>query len=401
MRLLKTNRRIVILLTIAFAGTISINAQKISREQNAGILKASQGMTINLEGLLTDKLPLIEYRKIVIPGPQYIISDDPEYIRIPEAVVVREKVQPGSVRLYVYNVNAVQEPVKMERKITAVIRNTGDSEMHLKILRYSSQKPSTDYFGIAKQGLVDYFNSVPHTNPVVIRPGEFAAIDEKLENNRVKYDELVHGFYEFVIDQPGEISVVQTDPSVRGSDAAKRLTEVHPSSRTNAGRGLFGVSNYLVTARDTIDTAQPASKIIVADGKLDPWVNGIDGSTGRIMNLAGNYGVIYDIEVNWKSTEGKGLALVTWNAMAGAKWCDGMVNAIKVSAGKFREGFVTVPSDKAYNTGNPDAVLLQVFLPDKNSKVQKIKITFTPPGATCLPVPLALIPVDINSTVDN
>jgi len=198
-----------------------------------------------------------------------------------------------------------------------------------------------------------------------------------------------------VIDQPGEISVVQTDPSVRGSDAAKRLTEVHPSSRTNAGRGLFGVSNYLVTARDTIDTTQPASKIIVADGKLDPWVNGIDGSTGRIMNLAGNYGVIYEIEVNWKSTDGRGLALVTWNAMAGAKWCDGMVNAIKVSAGKFREGFVTVPSDKAYNTGNPEAVLLQVFLPDKNSKVQKIKITFTPPGATCLPVPMALVPVSL------
>ena len=105
MRLLKTNRRIVILLTIAFTGTISINAQKISQEQNAGILKASQGMTINLEGLLTDKLPLIEYRKIVVPGPQYIISDDPEYIRIPEAVAAREKVQPGSVRLYVYNVN--------------------------------------------------------------------------------------------------------------------------------------------------------------------------------------------------------------------------------------------------------------------------------------------------------
>jgi hypothetical protein len=80
--------------------------------------------------------------------------------------------------------------------------------------------------------------------------------------------------------------------------------------------------------------------------------------------------------------------------MAGAKWCDGMVNVIKVSKGKFSEGYVQVPSDKPFNTGSPDAVLLQVFLPDPEKEVQTIKLTFTPPGATCLPVPLVFIPVE-------
>ena len=386
---------IFILANVLFANLVVVNAQELTKDQNNKLLNAGQGTTVNLSGLLKEDMPLIGYRKIVLPGPQYIISDDPEYIRVPEAVAVREKVQPGTVRLYVYNVNAVQDPSKTERKITAVIKNLGTEEMHLKMLRYSSQKPSTDYFGIAKQGLIDYFNSVPQTKPVLVKPGETVSIDKKLETNRVKYDELVHGFYEFVIDQPGEVSVVQTDPEVSGTVAANRIVEVHPSSRTNAGRGLFGVSNYLVIARDTLDTAKPVSKIIVADGKIDPWVNGVDGSTGRIMNLSGNYGVIYEIEVNWKSSDGKGLALITWNAMAGAKWCDGMVNVIRVSEGKFREGYVTVPSDKPYNTGSPDAVLLQVFLPDKKKAVQKIKITFTPPGATCLPVPLAFVPVEL------
>ena len=386
---------IFILANVLFANLVVVNAQELTKDQNNKLLNAGQGTTVNLSGLLKEDMPLIGYRKIVLPGPQYIISDDPEYIRVPEAVAVREKVQPGTVRLYVYNVNAVQDPSKTERKITAVIKNLGTEEMHLKMLRYSSQKPSTDYFGIAKQGLIDYFNSVPQTKPVLVKPGETVSIDKKLETNRVKYDELVHGFYEFVIDQPGEVSVVQTDPEVSGTVAANRIVEVHPSSRTNAGRGLFGVSNYLVIARDTLDTAKPVSKIIVADGKIDPWVNGVDGSTGRIMNLSGNYGVIYEIEVNWKSSDRKGLALITWNAMAGAKWCDGMVNVIRVSEGKFREGYVTVPSDKPYNTGSPDAVLLQVFLPDKKKAVQKIKITFTPPGATCLPVPLAFVPVEL------
>jgi len=243
--------------------------------------------------------------------------------------------------------------------------------------------------------LTDYFNSGPQKNPIVIKPGITVPVDEQLEMNIVKYDELAHGFYEFVIDQPGEVSVVQTDPQSSGAEAAKRIGNVHPSSRTNAGRGLFGVSNYLVLVKDTLSTTGTASRLIVADGRTDPWVKGIDGSTGRIMNLSGNYGVIYEIELKWKSPDGKGLALITWNAQAGAKWCDGMVNVIKVSKGRFNEGFVQVPSDKLFNTGNPDAVLLQVFLPDRDNSVQTVRLTFTPPGATCLPIPLVFIPVDL------
>lgn len=280
-----------------FSGAGNIYSQTITAEQNLALLKADQGSTVNLAGLLTENLPEIEYMKIVLPGPQYIISDDPEYIRIPETVAVREKVRPGTVRLYVYNVNAVEDPSRIDRKITAVIKNLGKDVMHMRMLRYSSQKPSTNYFLIAKQGLTDYFNSEPLVRPVAIKPGSIVPIDEQLERNIVKYDELVHGFYEFVIDQPGEISVVQTDPKSSGADAARRIISVHPSSRTNAGRGLFGVSNYLVAARDTLSTTGPASLMVLADGRTDPWVKGIDGSTGKIMNLSGNYGVMYNIEL--------------------------------------------------------------------------------------------------------
>ena len=103
--------------------------QTITPDQNLALITAGQGTGVNLEGFLTDKLPRIDYRKIVLPGPQYIISDDPEYIRVPEAIALRERVQPGAVRLYVYNVNAVQEPAKIDRKITAVIKNLGKVQL--------------------------------------------------------------------------------------------------------------------------------------------------------------------------------------------------------------------------------------------------------------------------------
>jgi hypothetical protein len=158
---------------------------------------------------------------------------------------------------------------------------------------------------------------------------------------------------------------------------------------------MFGISNYLVVAQDTFRTSNPASSLIVADGRADPWICGIDGSTGRIMSLAGNYGVIYNIEVKWESRDGKGLALVTWNALSGGKWCGGMANVIKVSKGKFTDGLIQLPSDKLITKGYPEALLIQVFLPDPNNKIQTIRMTYTPPGASCLPIPLVFIPVDL------
>ena len=126
--------------------------QKVVREGKVGSI-------LKLEGFLRTDFPKIEFNKTVLPSPQFIISDDPEYIRVPEAIALQEDVMPGAVRLYVYNVNGVKEPEKMKRKITAVIKNTGTEVMSIRMLKYASQKPSTNYFQVGKQGLEDYFAS--------------------------------------------------------------------------------------------------------------------------------------------------------------------------------------------------------------------------------------------------
>ncbi|MDB5015074.1 MAG: copper amine oxidase, partial [Daejeonella sp.] len=225
----------------------SIYAQVLNAEQTNRIKNAKQGSILNLDDFLSkNKFAELNYQKVVLPGPQFIISDDPEYIRVPEAVALREAVQPGAVRLYVYNVNGVKEPSKIARKITAVIKNTGTGVMHLRMLKYASQKPSGNYFQIGKQGLADYFASVPESKTRSVKPGEAISIDEKLEKNSVNYDELVHGFYEFVIDEPGEISVIQTDTKTPGPVALKQIKTVLPTCHNYAGIGLFGISYYQV-----------------------------------------------------------------------------------------------------------------------------------------------------------
>ncbi len=384
------------LLMGSLAAALPAGAQELSPELNKRVLTSPQGSIVELPGILTEKLPLLGYRKIVQSGPQYLISDDPEYIRVPEAIALREAVEPGTVRLYVYNVNGVKEPAKIETRIAAVIKNTGKADMRLRMLKYSSQKPTTNYFQAGKQGLADFFAATPQTTVRIIKPGKSIAIDPAQEKYVAKYDELVHGFYEFLIDQPGEISVLQTDLKTSVAVAVDRIKTILPSKGNNAGRGLFGVSNYRVLAQDTLDTKNGIRQIILADGDKDPWVLGSEGTSGRVATLAGNYGVMYNIELKWKSTDGRGLALVTWNSRAdNGQWCGGMANTMVVSKGKFKEGIIQLPADKLITKKNPEAILVQVFPPAANGEEQTIRLTYSPPGASCLPTPLVFIPVDM------
>src|SRR5690606_31587353 len=97
--------------------------------------------------------------------------------------------------------------------------------------------------------LKGYFESKPEKAGRTVAPGGALPIDPAMEATIVNYNDLVHGFYEFVIDQPARITVLQTDPETPGAEAVKRIDGVIPSPRGNAGRGVFGVSNYLVLTK--------------------------------------------------------------------------------------------------------------------------------------------------------
>ncbi|PWG81756.1 copper amine oxidase [Pararcticibacter amylolyticus] len=381
------------------ASCVSIKAQGVDAKSVSSILSsARQGSIVKLPGFLSTGFNEIEYKKVIQPGPQFIISDDPEYIKEPEAIVLEEHVQPGSVRLYVYNVNGVIEPNKMDRKITAVIKNQGKENMSVRMLKYSSQPPSANYFQIGKQGLADFFNSEVTGEVRIVKPGEAIPIDKQLEKNIVKYDELVHGFYQFVVDQPASVYVLQTSPGEKGEAALKRIKKLIPTSHMNAGRGLFPVCNYKITnPGHVVDTKSGVAQLIIADGNNDKWIQGTVGSAKEYAENAGNYGVFYDINLKWKSTDGRGLALVTWNPRsADNKWCGAMAATMVLHSGKYKQGTIQLPSDELVTKSDPEAVLIQVFEPGKSGEEQEIKFTYSPPGASCLPTPLVLIPIDLN-----
>ncbi len=367
-------------------------------ELSAALRSAAPGEAIELPVFPVYDLPTIAYEQVIMPGPQFLFSDEPEYIRIPEGVAMRESVEPGRVRLYMYNVNGVREPEEMDRRINAVVKNLGEETMTVTMYSYSSQVPSGNYHFIGKNGLAEFFADEGVQFTFEVPAGMSAPLDPEMEDRITKFNDLVHGFYEFTVDQPAEVSVVQCPPDESSADANDRMTEVIPiNEQRNAGRGKFGVSNYHIRTKadEPIDTSAGVSEIVLADNEYDPWVRGIESESNNIIELKGNYGVIYDIHAEYTSPDGRGLALITWNSrFEASQWCGGLAASVKLSSNGGEENVVVLPSNQLVMRRPPEVSVIGVFPPAPEGERGTIHLTYSPPGASCLPMPLIFIPID-------
>lgn len=384
-----------ILGTLTLCSGLMLTHVPIAAQQNSTdkiIQAAQQGAIVSLPGIFESAMKELKYTKKPIGDTQLLMSDDPEYVADTTAIVLKEAVKAGDVRLYVYNVNGVVSPFKMPRKIIAVIKNTGDKDMRFRMKRSASMKPSDNYYEVGKMGLAKFFSSKSGAKRS-LKPGETILIDPSMESSIAMYNELVHGIYEFHIDQPAEITILQTAPDANYKDAIAKIQNIVPPGHLNAGRGLFSPADYVVKITDTLDTKSGPYVLKVADGKIDKWITGKESNFNKSVELAGNYGVVYDITIPWKSEDGRGLALLTWNLQSGIdQWCGGMANSMVVSKGKFKAGLAVLPSNDLAVKKAPDAILVQVFPAQKG--VQLIHLKYSPPGASCLPTPLVFVPID-------
>ena len=271
-------------------------------------------------------------------GPQFLFSDKPEYFRAGNGIALQEDVEPGIVRLYLYHVPDSGETPKV---ITALLENRGSHALKLRLLRQAFPEPGGDYLRIGKAGLVGLFSSKPEKQARTVPAGGRVPVDPKLDRTTVSGQQLVHGFYEFEIDQPARVTVLQRDPDQSSAEVVDRLPNLpraEPGQASGAGRGQFAPSDLVVTnAPGTIlDTASGVQWLVLADGKADPWVRGRDGLAGgeEVVN-DGNYGVMYRARLAWRSTDGRGLALLITKQGGPSKYCPAQSGAVLVGAGQW------------------------------------------------------------------
>jgi hypothetical protein len=386
-------------LALCFWGALAFaRADEFTIAETDALRSTQQGGVLTLSNLWARQreLPFIPLEIADAHGPQFLLSDKPEYFYTGNGIALQEEVKPGVVRLYIYH---VPQPESGPKTISAVIENLGAKSLKFRFLHRAFPKPGRDYQRIGKGGLIQFFNSHREKAFRRVPPGGRMVIDPDMDVTTVTTDELVHGFYEFEINQPARISVFERDPeqsSVAILDQLPKLPRELPGhEKSGAGRGLFMTSDYNVTGESgfVLDTTNGPMRLLLADGRKNPSIRGRDAIAGIDDGKdSGNYGVMYRVRLKYRSTDGRGLALFITKPGRGGKWCRTQAGAVQVSRGTWPAGTVAIPTDRV-TFGNPgEMVLIQKFPPVKKGRTGTLEILYSPPGGSCIPTPMILVP---------
>lgn len=376
----------------AFAfGALAAGAMELPASMQAELRQAERG---NL-------LALPDYH--VIPtvrsptaGPALLFCDMPEYLGDHNGVSLEENAGPGACRLYIYHVPGTPDS---PRTVSTVVQNLSPRVLTVKFSRYGFPRPGDDYPDIGVEGLMQFFTGRDLPAPLAIPPGGRAVLDPKLDATVAHDPQLVHAFYEFTLDGPARIAVLQRDPgqsSTNALDTLPRLPRQFPGRRpSGAGRGLFPTADFLVcnAPGTVIDTAEGMQRLLLSDGRRERWAAGTDGLSGGItVTNNGNYGMIYHARLSYISSDGRGLALLVG---APERRYGGETRpkaAVEVSDGRWKGGWVAVTG-----AGDPPArrgivEVVQEFPAAPPGVTNTIDLTYSPPGGSSLPTPIYLAP---------
>ena len=374
--------------------TFIFNITSVIASNTDGLSAAKSGDLVNINpSLIIEEIPALKIHNTVIEGPQLLLSNKPEYFFSGNGIAMQEIVRPGTIRLYIYH---VPTPDNQFHTISAVIENIGVEELYFRFLKYSFQKPGNNYRKIGQNGLISFFDSKPDNNIRTISPGKTMVIDPTLDAFKVTNNQLVHGFYEFEINQPAIVTIFQRSTEKASTEIInylEKLPREAPNIRSSgAGRGLFTSSNINVTAINLFDTKDGIHKIVVADGKSDPWVEGFDSISNKKSLNIGNYGVMYTIQFKWKSSNGQKLAILFTNGRSNDKKCKHAAGAIQIGNISKNLHTIALPPGSFTLNNLPQAAVIDTLSQENTEEIHTVNLTYSPPGGSCLPTPILLLP---------
>ncbi|AFZ66566.1 hypothetical protein [Deinococcus peraridilitoris] len=226
--------------------------------------------------------PSLTARSTVEANFPLLFSDSPEK-PTSAGVLYRDSVV-GRARLLAYHVNGLASAAR----VYVVIRNLEGRAVRVRTLRFGETAPSRVEGTLGQVALMDFFTSqegaaqllpagqlaVLYASPR-LTPGSGVSLLQDVESDgRIEVS--------FVILPEG----VASTPEALASLVALPLDGVHQ-------RGTFpGAVRRLQVALGAL----PA-RLNIGDGQHDQAIPGVDALTGTPMRLAGNYGVLYEVEV--------------------------------------------------------------------------------------------------------
>ncbi|GGK27038.1 hypothetical protein GCM10008955_21030 [Deinococcus malanensis] len=293
----------------------------------------------------------------VIQGPNYplLFSDSPE-VPSQSGVLYQDSLS-GRARLLAYHMNGLGRPARLY----ILARNLESREVEVRTERQGETAPTRIEGLLGQVTLLEYFASTGGAT-LSLAPGQSAAVYASPTLNPGSGVNIMQD-----IDASGrvELTFLMLEASLPPTaQVAQQLPYLQPDGRHV--RGTFpGAVRSLRVNLGALPT-----RIVIGDGQVDPAVIGVDALTRQPVRLAGNYGVLYDLEVNGAS--GTAVALSPRGGL--------YRGAMNVQDGPFNQ---TIKLPRQGNALQPEHPVLLW-----RAQSDRLKIDFVPSSGSNLPISL-------------
>lgn len=306
-------------------------------------------------------------------GGKLLLSDSPETVTA-DGILYQDKVV-GDVRLFFHHVNGTTAP----KKIVVLLENDDSEPAQVTVYQYGLGGPGHDYLAVGKTAQLRYFGK-SDIYLVEVPAKDRRQLIAELDSAVVEPNMLVNGIYDFKTDRPVTVKVMMLPVH---ADAKKFVAQakVLPPDQYRL-RGTFDGANRLLIPHKVYnpDEHGPVA-LTLADNEVDRYVEGIDATDGSKVLNYGNYGVVYKL---FLPSAGVGKADYFLNPRGGV-----YAGALSV---KYRhETAEPLPTPSGQVAFGADK--LNDFAPIGTFDVgQSLWLTFSPPGASNLPVKIVILP---------
>ena len=298
----------------------------VPAQLDTDMTNANQADIISLSGINPINCPEVEMVE-TWGGGKLIFSDSPEYPDQAGKLYEDDGLAATSGtdynRIFVYHVNGKRGGGNKSRmKLTVLVKNLGSEDATLTVQKSGTAGPTQAYLYAGKLGFYRWLTSTAES-PRTLSPGETVRLDTSFDANSFAKNYLKHGIWDYSMTQPHQVTVCALDHNDNPLNDCPGLSVL---PRDTHDRGTFEYTEKVYDTASTyqIDTANGIVQYPIAwDSANDTDVQGVDETDGTPMELDGNFGILYRMHLNTKSTDGRKLGLLlnprggTWG---GAIW---------------------------------------------------------------------------------
>jgi PKD repeat protein len=345
--------------------TITITDETLYTQEEFNLLYTDIGEKFEISGPSVLQFPMMNY--FINDRAQTLIRANSPETMLEEGIYYEDNVS-GNVRFLLHNLNGRSNPVK----IYVIVTNANPEPVTVRMGAKGIGGPNAFVSTVGRAVTGRFLESLlsPKYSYLQVPSGESRLLFPEYSEKAVKPGEVYSMFADVQLSGNLDFKVVVADTN-REVMSYLPYAPLLPSNDRHI-RGTFENANRIMYVNQTIGDVK--SRMVLADNIVDTRLSGIDKTTGIPVLNAGNYGVVYTIQLGRVQPH----------------------TAIVVNPrGGHYAGAFTVNGRVVYTTNNsilrnPNEVGMLYKTGDSE---EQVTITFTPANGSMLPINLLFMPM--------